>query len=164
MNWEAIGAIGEIVGALAVVTTLLYLSVQIRESRKVSVAEGSSKGMELHSNWRNTLLQNTDAAATLAKANVGEELSERERVQLQFLSDELFFASVISNEFSVHSGSFYTDDSYVTYLNDILRSNPGLVPEWRRFRTSVDFVSPEYGERIDTALEKLESDGVSADS
>jgi hypothetical protein len=30
MNWEAIGAIGEIVGAAAVVFSLVYLSIQIR--------------------------------------------------------------------------------------------------------------------------------------
>ena len=30
MNWEAIGAIGEIVGAIAVVATLFYLAIQIR--------------------------------------------------------------------------------------------------------------------------------------
>ena len=30
MNWEAIGAIGEIVGALAVLATLYYLAIQIK--------------------------------------------------------------------------------------------------------------------------------------
>ena len=34
MNWDAIGAIGEIVGAIAVVATLGYLAVQIRENSK----------------------------------------------------------------------------------------------------------------------------------
>ena len=34
MNWEAIGAIGQIVGALGVVVSLLYLAVQIREDAK----------------------------------------------------------------------------------------------------------------------------------
>lgn len=34
MNWDAIGAIGELVGALAVIVTLVYLSVQIRGSRE----------------------------------------------------------------------------------------------------------------------------------
>ena len=33
MNWEAIGAIGEILGALAVVATLGYLAVQVRYTR-----------------------------------------------------------------------------------------------------------------------------------
>ncbi len=32
MNWEAIGAIGEIVGAIAVVVTIGYLAVQIRQN------------------------------------------------------------------------------------------------------------------------------------
>jgi len=36
MNWDAIGAIGEIVGALAVFITLVYLSVQIRHSTKAT--------------------------------------------------------------------------------------------------------------------------------
>ena len=33
MNWEAIGAIGEILGAFAVVITLLYLALQIRYAK-----------------------------------------------------------------------------------------------------------------------------------
>jgi len=32
MNWEAIGAIGEVIGAAGVVTTLVYLTFQIREN------------------------------------------------------------------------------------------------------------------------------------
>jgi hypothetical protein len=32
MNWDAVGAIGEIVGATAVVVTLIYLAVQVRQS------------------------------------------------------------------------------------------------------------------------------------
>lgn len=36
MNWEAVGAFGEIIGALAVLITLIYLSVQIRESSEAT--------------------------------------------------------------------------------------------------------------------------------
>ena len=39
MNWEAAGAIGEIIGAIAVVATLGYLASQIRQSRKATLAE-----------------------------------------------------------------------------------------------------------------------------
>jgi len=35
MNWDAIGAVAEALGALAVVVTLLYLSTQIRQNSKV---------------------------------------------------------------------------------------------------------------------------------
>ena len=34
MNWEAIGAVGEVLGAVAVVLTLIYLSLQIRQNTK----------------------------------------------------------------------------------------------------------------------------------
>ena len=34
MNWEAIGAIGGIAGAMAVLVTLIYLSQQIRHSKQ----------------------------------------------------------------------------------------------------------------------------------
>lgn len=34
MNWEAIGALGEIAGAVAVIVTLLYLAKQIRQNSK----------------------------------------------------------------------------------------------------------------------------------
>ena len=36
MNWDALGSIGEIVGAIAVVSTLAYLSVQIRQGTKAA--------------------------------------------------------------------------------------------------------------------------------
>ena len=45
MNWDAVGALGEVIGALAVVVSLLYLAVQIRnqskESRLNSVSEAA---------------------------------------------------------------------------------------------------------------------------
>ena len=34
MNWEAIGTIGEILGAFVVIVTLFYLAMQIRQNTK----------------------------------------------------------------------------------------------------------------------------------
>jgi len=36
MNWESIGAIGEIIGAVAVVVTLAYLAIQVRDSTLIA--------------------------------------------------------------------------------------------------------------------------------
>jgi hypothetical protein len=54
MNWEAAGAIGEIAGALAVIVTLVYLSIQVRQNTKASrlsavqaASENSSRFSEL---------------------------------------------------------------------------------------------------------------------
>ena len=32
MNWDAVGAIAELAGAIAVVATLIYLTVQVRQN------------------------------------------------------------------------------------------------------------------------------------
>jgi hypothetical protein len=54
MDWEAVGAIGEIVGALAVIVTLVYLSSQVRQNTRASrvaavqaASENSSRFSEL---------------------------------------------------------------------------------------------------------------------
>ena len=49
MNWEAIGAVGEIVGATAVVVTLIYVAVQVRHgdrdgARRVRGSHGAERG------------------------------------------------------------------------------------------------------------------------
>jgi hypothetical protein len=57
MNWEAIGAIGEVVGAAGVVATLLYLAVQVRLSRRATDA--------------NTQVNRAASAALSQDANAG---------------------------------------------------------------------------------------------
>lgn len=39
MNWDAIGATAEAIGALAVIVTLAYLAVQLRQQNKVAKAQ-----------------------------------------------------------------------------------------------------------------------------
>ena len=39
MNWDAIGAIGEMLGAVAVVVSLIYLAQQVRTSNRLARAE-----------------------------------------------------------------------------------------------------------------------------
>ncbi len=45
MNWEAIGAIGESLSAIAVLVTLGYLAVQIRQNTRATKASASNSAM-----------------------------------------------------------------------------------------------------------------------
>jgi len=49
MNWEAIGAVGEIVGATAVVLSLIYLAIQVRQNSNMARAESR---LRLVDTWR----------------------------------------------------------------------------------------------------------------
>jgi hypothetical protein len=78
MNWDAVGAIGETIGALAVVMSLVYLAIQIRiqnkEARLASVHE-------ILVGFRETLhvFATGDVAEVMAKANEDyESLSNSE--------------------------------------------------------------------------------------
>lgn len=52
MNWEAIGAIGDIVGAVAVVISLVYVAVQVRQntnaSRAATVQDMTNKWVQIN--------------------------------------------------------------------------------------------------------------------
>lgn len=49
MNWEAIGAVGEIIGAMAVVLSLIYLAIQVRQNSNMARAESQ---LRLLANFR----------------------------------------------------------------------------------------------------------------
>lgn len=82
MDWDAVGAAGEILGALAVMITLAYLSLQIRAMRRESEAGALAVYGQHASSVRERLIEHTDL---WTKANSGGALTQSER----FAFDEL---------------------------------------------------------------------------
>ena len=60
MNWEAVGAIGEIVGASAVFLTLAYLAVQIRQNTKAVRASALDSSVTSVMSIRQTILESAE--------------------------------------------------------------------------------------------------------
>ena len=92
MDWIAVGAIAEIVGAIAVVLTLAYLALQVNHAtqaaRRAAVADAVSAIREA-----NAHLADDPAAATIFRKGVDglENLStEEEKVQFGILTFNLF--------------------------------------------------------------------------
>ena len=92
MNWEAIGAVGEIIGAGAVVASLVYLAVQIRvQSRETRVRAMH----DISVGFRDaiSIFSTEDAAAIFVKANKDySSLTEVEALRLIILMGQLFRA------------------------------------------------------------------------
>jgi hypothetical protein len=65
MNWEAAGAIGEMIGAAAVVVSILYLSIQIRSNTRATKA---SAGFEATHSWATSNEQTTQMTDELLEA------------------------------------------------------------------------------------------------
>ena len=83
MNWDAIGAVGEIVGAIAVVVTLAYLAIQIQQNTRMMRREAH---LDRVRHIADPLIDSPDRLAkTLSK--VSEKEGSREPVTLEFMKE-----------------------------------------------------------------------------
>jgi len=114
MNWEAIGAVGEIFGALAVVATLFYLTRQIHQSTKVARAN-LSKDLFLTSRsaiW--DLATNPDLAKTFSDIRGFDDV-ELTRRTMFFQS----FFRLYEVVFTLHNDGLVDDGIYESYVTMI---------------------------------------------
>ena len=85
MNWEAIGAVGEMVGVVAVVATLFYLSTQIRQSNRATQSESIQEASTAF-NELNILIAADESLAKIYRVGIKDlsALSEDERERFSF--------------------------------------------------------------------------------
>ena len=66
MNWEAIGAIAELIGGLAVLVTLIYLSIQVKQNsqmqRQQNITEQTNRCIDAGHYWREIPILQTSTA------------------------------------------------------------------------------------------------------
>jgi hypothetical protein len=82
MNWEAIGAIGEVAGAIGVIVTLIYLAAQIRQSNDLSRSESRQA---LVANDVTSLTANLRIADVFAKLVSDDDLTAEDQLRLSFM-------------------------------------------------------------------------------
>jgi len=146
IDWEAVGAVGEIVGAVAVVLTLIYLTVQLRQNTK-AVQHSTERGaFEDGQAWLYRMVENPEIASLYRLGLMNEELSPDNAMRFRFLMQLLFThwhharrhdvsglvsVSDISSVLSTAGGSSYwkrarrqelseMDAEFVQFLDDIL--------------------------------------------
>ena len=86
MDWAAIGAVGEVAGAIAVFATLLYLSIQVREGNKQAELEALRHTLDGFNQWCDQVV---GSKATASILNRGRDdiasLDRDERIQFDHL-------------------------------------------------------------------------------
>ena len=97
LDWNAIGAIGEALGSVGVLMTLIYFGLQIRRSDTAMQSATTSTAQVARLMLNEQRLQ---LAELLLKANSGSELTDLERSRLQVL-----FNSEYSTIFFVYLNS-----------------------------------------------------------
>jgi hypothetical protein len=80
VNWEAVGAIAEALGAIGVIATLVYLSVQVRQNSREIVDSRTQRVFELMIESRSNLAEGR-IAPIQAKVDADQELTPEEEIR-----------------------------------------------------------------------------------
>ena len=134
MNWEAIGAVGEAVGAIAVVVTLAYLAMQIRQNTGATRAASHHAVIEALN--QGNLAQARDAELAQIWVSGLKDRGVLTEVERQRFDSLWYSAKVGTSErdllLSEEKGFVYLMDSSGVY--DWWEANPyAFSPEFRNY-------------------------------
>jgi hypothetical protein len=164
MNWEALGAIGEIVGAIAVVVTLGYLAVQIRQNTKAVKASTHQSLIDSTLSYQALTLNNPEVARIrLAGSRSFSELTEEDQYRCRAAMEMMF--RLFENAFVQHGRGTLDDEGWHRYAEAVryhFAPSPGVVEWWRGRR--IPF-GPSFSAWVDKQLAAAQEDtGLNADS
>ena len=136
MNWEAIIAVAEVVGAIAVVLSLIYVATQIKQNTEASRAQSINQINGQYGALMSQIATNSDLAHIYRKATDGEELEPDESVRYTaYLS--AFFA-FIEEIYLLHRSGIYEENlgqgDAVEFLAPTVRrllASPAAVHWWK---------------------------------
>jgi hypothetical protein len=88
MDWSAVGAVGELIGAVAVVLSLLYVGRQVRQSNTMARAAAWQALNSSMNGWGTTMASSPELSAALAKMHFHglrrDDATDVERIQLAY--------------------------------------------------------------------------------
>lgn len=153
MSIQDLGAIGEIIGAIAVVATLIYLATQIRQNNQL-LRSGSRQA--LVANDVTSLAANIQNSAVFAKYASSQKLSAEDQLRISFM-----FALDLRNrefEYFQYQNGLLDEQTWLSYRQVILINHSS--PLGRRWwdRVGKRIVDPKFAEQIDELLKSAEVD------
>jgi len=150
MNWDAIGAVAELLGALGVIASLLYLAVQIRENSRVVQASASQAVADSAQARLLAVAQSPSLASTLAKlAERPAELSPAELLQANYLRTASFKG--FENQFFQFRRGLLAEDIWKGYEFFLVANllAPDVRDWWKRSKAGFD---PAFRDHVEALL------------
>ena len=150
MNWDALGAIGELVGAVAVIGSLIYVAVQIRANTAESKTARTQNLVSSNSEITAHIANNPELTETIRKGMINfESLSPTEQTQFS-----LIFYSIYNQwDFAYHQYlSGLLDKTFFDKLDHeipLYTTLPGTAQWWENDK---DRMSKEFREYVDKRM------------
>ena len=138
MSWEAVGTLAEVVGAAAVVVSLVYLAMQIRQNTRQVEEQGRAQRFSalgvLFDNWRNfrgKIISDPKVASIWRRGNEDpSQLNADDRVVFDLLMVDLMWGFAANWMVGVDEGlgSYLRDD---IADNLLIYASPGFRLWWK---------------------------------
>jgi hypothetical protein len=143
MNWEAIGAVGEAVGAIGVIATLVYLAAQIRQNSNVVRSATRQAVSTAQMDIGMQLATNPELRAAVARWLSNDAPPTSPDAQLR---DEMFLRAnlrMFENQYHQNMDGTFEDSMWTGYLENMRRifTSPAFRDFWEANRVlySTDF-------------------------
>ena len=154
MNWEAIGAIAELAGAVGVIGSLLYLAGQVRMSARASAVESKMGSTALLCNFVDSVINDPELHDLQMRGMADiESLTKTDYIRFSNMSMKAFWMFSASY-FQYMSGTITEDDFHETkaVIHYWLRGR-GCRMWWEKFGRAA--LSPVFGKFVDAEVEKI---------
>ena len=134
MNWDAIGAISEGLGSIAVFVTLAYLATQIRDTRAAIIAQSYQSRANAASDLQIQIAQHDALVELMDRTNDAGEIGKLSSVERQklFLVHRAIM-NQLDNVCFQYSSGYMTDAAF----DDALQSARLYLPAWKNLGMSL---------------------------
>ncbi len=155
MNWDALGAIGEVVGAIAVVVTLIYVARQIHQATAQTQAAAQYSFIEAYGEMNTSITNSKKVASIFRRGIMGEVLDPDEYYQFFALIGQ--FINTWSVLFDLHNDGLLPESQWTMVRKDIITmmNEPGGREFWEKHGRGA--VHDRFRDAIDEVLDSGES-------
>jgi hypothetical protein len=142
MNWDAIGAVGETLGAIAVIATLIYLASQIRQLKQQNAQATLQHIADSMNLFMDALASESNASLVVKGKESYKQLSEEEKLRF-FAIYARFLNSVFAWYLQAHKTYSPAEiDETIHNLKENIKffcDNPGFRELWLELREEFSF-------------------------
>ena len=157
MNWDALGAIGEVIGAAGVIVTLAYLAIQIRTNTAAVKVATHQNQIAATVPTNNSIGNDEKVAVLIAKANDDyESLLPGEKIQLQYIYVNYY--NLWHNAFWSHKEDLlphYTWTLWNNGMGGVMSEQLAARHAWDNIKVMYDH---EFQNHVKDICDKLEFD------
>ena len=156
MNWNAVGAVAEIIGTILVVVTIFYLAVQTKWSARVSLGQTFQDHFNAINQHFNVMWSKENAELMIRGLKDFEQLPPAERGRFDNLVTNAF--NLLESSYMFHKQGMLDDETlgnWSWYLRHHFLCYPGIRSWWHLKK---DVYGPELQSWINEQICNVESE------